>query len=311
MRKPANALPMVLLCLGIMWAQPVRTPQFDVASVKPASRFRDQDAIRGGGPGTTDPSRFSDSNTTLVDLLMTAYGLRKDQISGPDWLRTREYAVIATMPRDTTFQQFQLMLRNLLSERFGLVFHHQTKDLIVDALVVATGGPKMGTWSPPDPASGFSLTSTSQARKTNGTTVPLGLALDAKGFPVLPAGVTFGYSWTYAPQWMVRATCRGCTMAEFTDYLGHGLIMRAWYDPAITPAYKLPLLVDRTGLAGKFSFTLEFGQLVPPHTPHQAGEGLTLFTAIEKQLGLKVERGKKAPMDAIVVDHAEQIPTEN
>ena len=215
------------------------------------------------------------------------------------------------MPPDTTFEHFQLMLRNLLSERFGLVFHHQTKDLMVDSLVVASGGAKIGKWTAPDPATGFSLTATASKSRPTGTTVPPGLTLDAKGFPVLPAGVSFGYEWTYASQWMVRATCRGCTMTEFTEYLGHGLIMRAWYDPAITPAYKLPLLVDRTGLAGKFNFTLEFGQLVPPHMPHQAGEGLTLFTAIEKQLGLKVERGKKAPMDTIVVDKAQQIPTDN
>jgi uncharacterized protein (TIGR03435 family) len=304
MRKPASALTAVMLCLWTLWAQTERTPQFDVASVRPASHFRDQEAIRGGGPGTTDPSRFADSNATILTLLMTAYGLRKEQISGPDWLRTREYAITATMPPDTTFEQFQLMLRSLLAERFGLVIHHQTKDLMADALVVASGGPKLAKWTAPG-------STPAPARKTTDKTIPPGLTLDAKGFPILPTGVSFGYAWTYAPQWMVRASCRGCTMAEFTDYLGHGLIMRAWYDPAITPAYKLPLLVDRTGLSGKFNFTLEFGQLAPPHAPHESGEGLTLFTAMEKQLGLKVERGKKAPMDSIVVDKAEKIPTDN
>jgi uncharacterized protein (TIGR03435 family) len=76
-----------------------------------------------------------------------------------------------------------------------------------------------------------------------------------------------------------------------------------------------PSVVDKTGLAGEFEFKLEFAG--PTQTEASgAGEsggggGQTLFTALEKQLGLKLEKTKKASLDFLVIDHVDKTPTEN
>ena len=99
---------------------------FEVASVKPAGPFvpGPQNDMRGG-PGTEDPSRFTWPYTNLGGLLMQAYGVTVDQISGPAWLNSPAggatmYAVDATIPPNTTKDQFRLMLQNLLAERFQI-----------------------------------------------------------------------------------------------------------------------------------------------------------------------------------------------
>jgi uncharacterized protein (TIGR03435 family) len=93
-----------------------------------------------------------------------------------------------------------------------------------------------------------------------------------------------------------------------------------------------PFVVDETGLTGRFEFTLEFAGSIFPSSPAQVaaliasdaipsgaspeiadnarGGGPNLFNALEKQLGLKLEKGKR-PVDFLVIDHADKTPTEN
>ncbi len=66
-----------------------------------------------------------------------------------------------------------------------------------------------------------------------------------------------------------------------------------------------PDIVDKTGLTGRYDFSLEYETSLAPDTG-----GLTLVTALEKQVGLKLEQ-KKAALDVLVVDHAEKVPSEN
>jgi uncharacterized protein (TIGR03435 family) len=85
--------------------------------------------------------------------------------------------------------------------------------------------------------------------------------------------------------------------------------------PAFGAAYIEHPVVDETGLKGGWDFTLNW---TPPHLTH-AGEaasendpngGLTIPEALEKELGLKLET-KKRPMDVLVIDHVERMPTGN
>lgn len=66
---------------------------------------------------------------------------------------------------------------------------------------------------------------------------------------------------------------------------------------------------DKTGLSGEFEFTLEFAGAV---LPGGANDSLapSLFVALEKQLGLKLETGKAA-LDVLVIDRVDRIPTAN
>jgi uncharacterized protein (TIGR03435 family) len=67
-------------------------------------------------------------------------------------------------------------------------------------------------------------------------------------------------------------------------------------------------IVDATGLAGMFYVNLEWVH-VDPRRPTDA-PGPSLYIALEQQLGLKLE-SHKGPVEIIVIDSAEKIPTEN
>ncbi len=116
-------------------------PNFDAASVRlTRSDVRPPFTITGG-PGTSDPGRFRAPRINMLNLLSKAFGVNVDQITGPAWVHqagsANSYSVEATMPGNTTKEQFQMMLQNLLIERFHLVFHRETRpfpgyDLVVD-----------------------------------------------------------------------------------------------------------------------------------------------------------------------------------
>ena len=123
-RTPWFAL--LLLASGAAIAQIVPTPVFDAAAVKPAAPDPKGPSTRGG-PGTADPGQATFSDVTLSSLLMTAYDVKSYQIQGPNWVGTEKYDIVAKVPAGTSKEQFHLMLQNLLTERFRIVLHHESK----------------------------------------------------------------------------------------------------------------------------------------------------------------------------------------
>jgi uncharacterized protein (TIGR03435 family) len=126
---------------------------FDVASVKPASVPAGVTLAEGekvmsrkgsgiqvprntGGPGTDDPGRIHYPLISLKALLRRAWE-SSYEIEGPSWLASQAVAVDATMPPNTTKEQFQEMLRNLITDRFGLKYHTSNKEVTGYALVIA------------------------------------------------------------------------------------------------------------------------------------------------------------------------------
>jgi uncharacterized protein (TIGR03435 family) len=71
---------------------------------------------------------------------------------------------------------------------------------------------------------------------------------------------------------------------------------------------RMPVL-DKTGLTGFYQFDLRYANEVSPK-PEEIPAGPSIFTAVQEQLGLKLE-SKKGPVEVLVVDHAERIPVEN
>jgi uncharacterized protein (TIGR03435 family) len=302
-----TALAALLACAMIAHSQARDThPSFDAASLRPANLGRGDSRVRIGGPGTATPGRFSDSNISLQNLLMLAYGVTRSQVAGPQWIESSKYAISVTMPRDTAVEQFRLMLQGLLAGRFALELHHQTRDVPVFTLEPAPGGTKTKKWLPTDARPDFPI-----VNRPIGATMPGGLTSDEKGFPILPTQYTFGYLWTNTPQWLVRAACRGCAMAEFIENLEKPFLARMWFSGSIADSDPTPLIVDKTGITGKLNFNLEFGQLVALPIIKDPSGGQPFADAIEKQLGIRLVKGKKAPMDVLVVDHAQKTPTEN
>ncbi len=89
----------------------------------------------------------------------------------------------------------------------------------------------------------------------------------------------------------------------------------AHFAEALSGQMDRPVL-DMTGLEGVFDFTLEYtSQNTQPldaegNAAPDLGSGPSIFTALQEQLGLKLE-SRKAPVEILVIDHAEKVPTEN
>jgi uncharacterized protein (TIGR03435 family) len=106
--------------------------------------------------------------------MLRAYGVRRYQISGPAWIDTARFDIAAKIPPSTAEPEFVTMLRNLLSERFGLVVHRETKELPLYELIVAQGGHKMKAADPEQPSRDPAATKTFQGKD---------------GFPISPAAI--------------------------------------------------------------------------------------------------------------------------
>ena len=71
---------------------------------------------------------------------------------------------------------------------------------------------------------------------------------------------------------------------------------------------RMPVL-DKTGLTAFYQFDLKYADEVS-QTPPENPAGPSIFTAVQEQLGLKLE-SKKGPVEVLVIDRAEKIPVEN
>lgn len=278
-------------------------PTFDAASVKLAGPEVQQ------GPVTKDPGLFRAPRIPMVELLARAFDVNTDQIAGPSWLRDasqNNYTIIATMPPDTTKEQFQKMLQNLLVERFHLVFHRETPGY---QLVVDKGGPKLKAVTPTEDA--------------NPDTPPDAQAIrnarpGADGFPDLPGPRTIG---GMGPGGRQRTKYQERTMTEFVSNLGP-LIGSSQGNGALDGSPQ-PRVVDKTGLTGKYTFILEYYSAglanlqarQPPRADPDASDpdgGLpNIFVAVQKQLGLRLDKAAALPLEMIVVESVDKVPTAN
>jgi uncharacterized protein (TIGR03435 family) len=111
---------------------------FEAATIRPAA------PATGGGRVSASGDRIVFSNTTLLNVLVRAYGLTfAGQVAGPSWVFTERYDIIAKAPDGTPKEQIPRMLQNFLLERFKLMLHHETKDLPVYDLVTGKGRLKL------------------------------------------------------------------------------------------------------------------------------------------------------------------------
>jgi uncharacterized protein (TIGR03435 family) len=315
MRFIAAIVSTIFFCCGAYGQSAANLPSFVAASVKPAAPpfvYR-----CWGGPGTPDPGQFTCTNAPLIVLLTTAYGLKSYQIDGPNWLNSDRFDIIAKIPAEATKEQYKLMLQNLLAERFKLTLHHQTKELPMYALVVGKGGPKMKP-SEEEPAAASKDEAPSAPPPPPPPPPPApGLPerprMDADGFPVLPPGmrkVTVNMMNTKTGRNRMMASHE--SMPHLAEMLGNQL--------------GRPVM-DETGLKGLYDFILEYAPgesngpmagMPPPPPGGENGAASTastpdapdLFSAIQAQIGLKLQQ-KKGPVDLLVIDHVEKVPTEN
>ena len=256
-------------------------PAFDVVSVKPNRS--------GLGPMSMmfTPDGVSDTNVVLQMILRETFGVQDDRILGaPGWVKTDRFDIEAKVeasdaPRlkDFKFDQRWKMLLPVLADRFNLKFHHESREMPTYALVIAKGGLKLKEANPGD-------------TYHNGLKGPNG-AVGAGGVQTRPGEIRG----------------QGVPIAVLLNSLGLQGMDRT--------------IFDKTGLTGKYDFTLTWtpdeaapamagvpdGGSPRGDAATAADTGPSLFTALEEQLGLKLEP-QKSPVDVIVIDHIER-PSEN
>lgn len=254
---------------------------FEVASIKPAPPpdGRGMRVRRDGGPGTKDATRFTCENWALGGLVAIAYGVAADyQLSGPAWLGTTRFDLAAKVPEGATAAQLNLMMRNLLIERFKLAAHVEKKEIAGYQLVVTKGGPKLKD-SPGPP-------------EDDDSPPPLPAPRDKDGFALLPPGRSFATS-VVPGHWRARLVDE--SMADFAEFLSQQIGQP---------------VANATGLNTKYDFQIEWSPALTRGGDAPEDSAPSLFTAIQQQLGLRLE-SKKILVDVVVVDHIEKTPTEN
>lgn len=276
----------LLLALSTELRAQSSPPTFEVASIKP-----NNSGAADGGIRVQPGGRFAWTNMTLKQLIATAYGFdQREVIGGPGWLGQEHFDVIAkvdagTSALDATGSPGPLfaMLRALLEERFELRAHRESADRPIYALVRARPAERA-------------------ARRLLASNIDCDAVMRdrAQGKPVEPAA-------NGTLPCAIRAVRGRIDASAISTQQLAGVLARILSRP----------VVDRTGLSGNFDLTLEFRpefqaafNVDPePFEPAVAADAPSIFTAVEEQLGLKLE-STRGPVDVLVIDRAEK-PTEN
>jgi uncharacterized protein (TIGR03435 family) len=276
---------------------------FDAASIKqsgPLARDRNGIALLkapSGGPGTNSPGRISYPHMTLKALLKEAFELQDSQILGPFWLSNDQFDVEATLPPQTTREQFRVMLQNLLKARFNMKIHSETKELPFYSLTVAKNGPKLAestrTGSPGE-------ASLDNPASSEGPPSPPKVGED--GFPILPppSKGPVGFDALIMRD-RARLIGRGQTMQDLAKRLATLLGKPVFDSTTLMPRYDFTLTFSPEGT--------DWGEGPLPAPPD--GESPPgIVAAIQSQLGLKLQ-SSKGPVDVLVIDHADRRPVAN
>ena len=257
---------------------------FDVASVKP-NKSGDQRVMIQTPPN----GRYTATNVALRMLLRQAFDVQDFQIvGGPNWLATDRFDIVAKAPDGITGpDQIRPMVRALLADRFKLVAHNETREMPIFSLVVARADGKLGA-KLSDAKVDCDARFAAARRGGPPSAFPApGQPIEC-GFMIAPGNMNVG----------------GMAMLELAR--------------ALSPMVGR-MVIDKTGLKGRYDFQMAFAPEgrgfgpgpgpgpaeqppVDPNTP-------SLFTALQEQLGLKLE-SERGPVDVVVIDRVEQ-PTED
>jgi uncharacterized protein (TIGR03435 family) len=253
---------------------------FEAASIRPSNSSNP-----GRGMRRQPGGRFNTINTPVRQVITFAYQIQSFQlIGGPDWIGSEPYDIVAKMDGDpppiipgSGADHMMLATRSLLADRFKLVLRHETRELDIYALTMAKPGGKPGPAL--KPASGDC--SPAAFARGGGPPAPGGPPPVVCGMQQGPGRIRFG----------------GFPLSLFTN----GLSNRVGRS-----------VVDRTNLTGNWDFELSFAAEIPPgqlppgvEPPPIDPDAPNLFTAIQEQLGLKLE-STKGPVEVFVIEHVER-----
>ena len=141
-RTIRNASLIVVTSCAVFGQPSTAPPRFEVASVKRAQGGGPQGDIPRNMDGS--PGHFAMRNVPLRYCIEWAYDLKDFEVSGPDWIKVDErYDIVAKAAGPVPEDQIRRMLQTLLTERFQMKTHRETKDLSVYVLLPGKGEPKV------------------------------------------------------------------------------------------------------------------------------------------------------------------------
>lgn len=290
-------------------------PTFEVATIKPAPPFNPAAILAGQLPHVglnVQGMRVDIGYMSLTELIVNAFKVRPYQVNGPDWMKTERFDILAKMPDGTTKDDVPQMLQTLLTERFGLKLHRDSREDSIYALVVAKGGPKLKE-ALPDPE-------TPPESVPGAITLPNGqgqVQINRNGGATVTTAGRGTMKMSMTPEGHMRLEASKMSMDDLAQ--------------ALNPLVDHPVF-DQTELKGNYQVALELsmdtmlaiaraqGFNVGALGARGRGPGGTaeasdpsgnssILNSVE-QLGLRLEP-RKMPLDYIIVDHIEKSPTEN
>jgi uncharacterized protein (TIGR03435 family) len=308
-------------------------PAFEVATVRPsapldvgklAAQMQAGNMPRFGAH--VEGSRAEYDYMSLKDLIANAYKVNAYQITGPEWLATERFDIVARMPEGAQKDDAPGMLQALLEERFKLAVHRDSEEHPVLALVVGKGGPKLKESPVVADATDADAPLKPGEMKVDGPDGPMRVSRNADGSMTMNMGARGVTTQRIDMQSRtVHMESSAVTMEGFADTLTKTLQMGGGGGRQV---------VDMTGLKGNYNVAIDVSLMdimsmaqaqgidigvprggggaangMPGSDASDPSGGSTVFASVEK-LGLKLEP-RKAQVEQVVVDHMEKAPTEN
>jgi uncharacterized protein (TIGR03435 family) len=243
-----------------------QVPRFEVASVKP-----NQGSSGNSTWGLLPSGRVVATNSSLRQLIVNAYDVTHDRLlGGPDWIGSDRFDVLAVATAGTSESTMLTMLQMLLADRFKLVLRREARETAVYSLVIARND-----------------------GRSDKALLPVDCKTDSKA--VVGKGYAHACSW-----FLTRQPATGMSTYQSggvnLDELARTLTQRVGRP-----------VINRTGLAGEFQFELSWLQdmQAAAAAPAAANDGPSLFTALQEQLGLKLEPGR-GPVELLVIESVQR-----
>jgi uncharacterized protein (TIGR03435 family) len=269
-----------------IWAQAAGEPRFEGAdihasapSTNPRNSFM-QGPFVGGG-------RFEIRRATILDLIRLGWSVQPDKIvGGPEWTGIDHFDLLAKAPDGAKTADLRLMLQNLLADRFGLKTHPDTKPMPAFALVVAAGKKPHLKESDGSGETGCKGQSSASGEGTGR------LMMSNQDGVVTTLSILPGN--------LIQYVCRNVTMQAFAAAVQGFIGSNVGPNP----------VSDDTKLQGAWDFDIKFSFNLGGMAMNNGAERIPLPDALEKQLGLKLEK-REVPMPVTVIDSVNRTPTPN
>ncbi len=298
----ASILSLLVVLCGLRAQTRSEVRQFEVAAIRPTNPAFDSNS----GALVRAVPRISKSSVyipdfTLQSLIAIAYRLRPYQISGPSWLRENRFDLTAKLPAGDNGEHVSEMLANLLADRFKLGVHRLQKEYLVYALipsktgVVLKASPAGVSAAGPDPK---------MPPRTDADKLRISRTISSPDAGNAAVSVSHDGS--------IHLEAERITMLGLSELLSTYVDRPVIDMTDVKGVYQLALDIsgeDIRSLTKARTAAAGAGGRRAPDDDVSIPVGSSVHAAVQR-LGLKLE-SRKMPLETIVVDHCEKMPSDN